>query len=103
MAKILSRSVQPRWEAGKELLKLIPDDAPLAITNLWASHVPPRQGLWLFREKSLYSLHPTREAQYIFADLRAEDDKKLFDSLSLTEWQVLAEKQSYIVLKRINS
>ena len=103
VAKILSRSVQPRWEAGKELLKLIPDDAPLAITNLWASHVPPRQGLWLFREKSLYSLHPTREAQYIFADLRAEDDKKLLDSLSLTEWQVLAEKQSYIVLKRINS
>jgi hypothetical protein len=100
IAKILTRKEQPRWEAGRELIKLIPEDAPLAITNLWASQVKPRQGLWLFRNKTLYSVHPTLEAQYIFADLRSADDKPLVDELPKAEWEVLAQKQDYILLKK---
>jgi uncharacterized membrane protein len=103
IAKILTRKEQPRWEAGHELLKLIPEDAPLAITNLWASQVKPRQGLWLFRNKTLYSVHPTRDAQYIFADMRSADDKPLVDDLPKAEWEVLAQKQDYILLKRTGS
>lgn len=100
--KTLLRKDQPRREAGKELLKLIPDDAPLAISNLWASRVKPRQGLWLFREKSLYSKHPVQDAQYIFADRQAEEDKALLDKLPQTEWQFLAEQQDFVLLKRQN-
>lgn len=100
-ARVLTLKTQPRWEAGTELLKLIPDDAPLAITNLWASHVKARQGLWFFREnKTLYSVHPTREAQYVFADRRDKEDQKLLDSLPTTEWNLLKEDQGYVVLKR---
>ncbi|MEI6043448.1 MAG: DUF2079 domain-containing protein [Chloroflexota bacterium] len=103
IAKILTRKEQPRWEAGKELLKLIPPDAPLAITNLWSSQVKPRQGLWLFRNKTLYSVHPTLTAQYIFADLRSADDKPLIDELPPAEWEVLDQKQDYILLKKKKS
>jgi uncharacterized membrane protein len=99
--KILTQKEQARWEGGKELVKLIPDDAPLAITNLWASRVKPRQGLWLFREKSLYSLHPTQDAQYIFADRRNADDRALLDKLPTAQWQTVAEKQDYVLLKRV--
>ncbi len=101
-ARILTARIEPRWEAGKELLKLIPTDAPLAITNVWATHVPPRQDLWLFKaNKTLYSVHPTRDVRYVFADLRSAEDKSLVDeTLASGQWETLAEKQSYIVLKR---
>jgi hypothetical protein len=88
-----------RWEAGKDLLKQVPEDPPLAITNLWAAYIKPRPQLWLFANRALYSQHPTCQAQYVFADISnsASEDTQMVRYLQEEgNWQELAVKAGYI-------
>jgi uncharacterized membrane protein len=94
---------EPHWQDGKALLAQIPANAPLAITNTWSPHVPPRQGLWFFRRRTLYSLEPEKEAQYIFAWKRGDDGREaqlVQEVLSGGQWQVQAERGDYVLLRR---
>jgi uncharacterized membrane protein len=89
---------------GEAILKEIPPDAPLAISNVWAAHVPMREGLWLFGIRKLYSVHPAQNADYIFADQRdlTDEEKALLKSLEADPtWQILDNQGNYILLKRI--
>ena len=100
-ARTLNVKTQDRWEAGKQLLKQIPDDAPLAISNVWADQVPPRAGLWYFAERPLYSMHPTQDAQYIFADLHSADDAALVQKVTAGGgWQEVGRQADYVLLKK---
>lgn len=90
-----------RWAAGKALLQQIPADAPLAISNTWAPQVPPRHGLWLLTDRPLYSLHPARDAQYAFADLRNSEEAAQVQKLLATgDWTEVARQAEYSLLKR---
>ncbi len=94
---------EPSWQDGKALLAEIPEDAPLAITNTWAAAVPPRQGLWFFRRRSLYSMTPEKEAQYIFAWKRGDESRetKLIEEvLTDPRWQKIDQRGDYVLLKR---
>ncbi|MEI7556593.1 DUF2079 domain-containing protein [Candidatus Chlorohelix sp.] len=94
---------QPQWADGKALLAQIPTDAPLAITNTWASLVPPRQGLWLFKRMTLYSMHPEKDAQYIFAWKRGDGGKEMDlvkEVLADPAWKIQAEQGEFLLLKR---
>ena len=94
---------EPSWQDGQALLAEIPPDAPLAITNTWAAQVPARQGLWFFRRRSLYSMNPEKEAQYIFAWKRGDDshEAKLIDEvLTDPHWQKIDQRGDYVLLKR---
>ncbi len=90
--------------AGEALLKEIPPDAPLAISSLWADHVPMRQGLWLLGIRNLYSTHPTLKAQYVFVDQKQSttpDDAALINTLVHSlDWQTIDAQGAYILLKR---
>lgn len=103
--KILRSKDDGRWEGGKELLKQVPNDAPLAIQNTWAPYVTPRRGLWLFNRRALYSLHPEQAAQYIFADVRnpdSEEAKLASEVLATGQWRKQAEASGYVLLVRVN-
>jgi uncharacterized membrane protein len=103
-AAILSRKDDARWAGGKELLKQVPADAPLAISNTWAPYVPPRQGLWLFARRALYSMHPEQSAKFIFADVRnpaSEEAQLAAEILATGQWRKQAEASGYVLLARI--
>lgn len=105
-ARILRVKEDGRWAGGKELLKQVPDDAPLAISNTWAPYVAPRQGLWLFLQRPLYSLHPEQDARYIFADVRnpeSEEAKLANEVLATGQWRKQAEASGYVLLVRTGS
>ncbi len=98
---ILRTKESARWEEGKLLLKQLPTDAPVAVSNLWAVYIPPRQGLWYLADRSLYSRHPTREARYIFADSRvAEDNALAQQALESGQWREVGQRAEYLLLVR---
>lgn len=100
---ILTKKDDARWASGKELLKQVPDSAPLAISNTWAPYVAPRQGLWLFARRALYSQHPEQAAQFIFADVRnpeSEEAKLAAEILAGGQWHKQAEAAGYLLLAR---
>jgi uncharacterized membrane protein len=98
---ILTRQASARWDEAKILLKAVPDDAPLAITNLWASYMKPRQQLWLLAVRPLYSVYPTQNAQYIFADLRVAEDAQLArQALDSGQWNEIEQRAEYLLLER---
>lgn len=104
-AAILRNSTRndARWEIGQTMLKKVPNDAPIAITNLWAIQIEPRRGLWYFAKRNLYSLHPAQAAQYVFADTsRPDSDETRFveELLQQNDWQIIANQAGYALLKR---
>jgi uncharacterized membrane protein len=102
--KLKTIKEEAHWQDGKALLAQIPPDAPLAISNTWAAQVPSRQGLWFFRRRSLYSMHPEQEAQYIFAWKRGDEGREgqLVKEVLAEDpnWQIQAEKGDYVLLVR---
>jgi hypothetical protein len=97
----ITRRDEPRWIEGRTLIAKIPADAPVAISNLWAAHVPPRQGLWLLLNRTLYSTNPTGKAQYVFANLRNGEETDMVLALRASnEWEIVGEGGEYILLKR---
>jgi uncharacterized membrane protein len=100
---ILTKKEDARWASGKELVKQVPDDAPLAISNTWAPYVAPRQGLWLFARRALYSEHPEQAARFIFADVRnpeSEEAKLAAEILATGQWRTQAAAAGYLLLVR---
>jgi hypothetical protein len=96
---ILRSKESARWQEGKTLLKALPDDAPVAISNVWASYIKPRQGLWYLADRPLYSRHPFQQAQYIFADLRVvEDAQQVQQALATGQWRIMEERAEYALL-----
>ena len=102
--KTFASSLRSDLALGEALLKEIPPDAPLAISNLWADHVPMRPGLWLLGIRNLYSTHPTLNAQYVFVDQKQSttpDDAALINTLLHSpDWQTIDAQGAYILLKR---
>lgn len=104
-ARILRSKEDGRWASGKALLSQVPDDAPLAISNTWAPYVKPRQGLWLWLRRPLYSLHPEQDALYIFADVRdpkSEEAGMANEALATGNWRKQGEAAGYVLLVRAN-
>ncbi len=101
---ILRASAQDaRWEGARALLQKVPEDAPLAITNLWAAQVAPRRGLWLLAERPLYSLHPAQAARFVFADVRYPDSEEtslVARLLAGGEWREAGRQAGYVLLER---
>lgn len=99
--RILRSKEDGRWAGGKALLSQVPDDAPLAISNTWAPSVKPRQGLWLWLRRPLYSMHPEQDAEYIFADVRdpkSEEAGMVNDALATGQWRKQGEASGYVLL-----
>ncbi len=98
---ILRAKESARWEEGKTLLKIVPDDAPVAVSNVWAVYLTPRRGLWYFADRPLYSRHPARDAQYVFADLRVPEEAQLARQLlDSGEWLDAGQRAEYLLLKK---
>ena len=102
-ARILQSKTESRWQAGRDLLTRLPDDAPLAITNLWSSEVKPRVGLWYLADRPLYSRHPTQDAQYVFADVHIPNSEEsgLVKTLQASgQWETVGQQGDYLLLRR---
>ncbi len=99
--KVLRSKEDGRWAGGKILLSQVPDGAPLAISNTWAPYVKPRQGLWLWLRRPLYSMHPEQAAKFIFADVRdpkSEESIMVNDALATGQWEKQDEASGYVLL-----
>jgi hypothetical protein len=101
--KILRSKEDGRWAGGKTLLNQVPADAPLAISNTWAPYVKPRKGLWLWLRRPLYSMHPEKDAEFIFADVRdpnSEESSMVNDALATGLWRRQGDAFGYVLLVR---
>jgi uncharacterized membrane protein len=97
----ITRREEIRWQEGRALIAKIPADAPLAISSLWAASVPPRQGLWVLLNRVLYSTNPTAKAQYIFANLRNQEEADIVLFIRTDpNWEEVGQGGEYILLKR---
>lgn len=94
-----------RWEAAAQLIKQIPDDAPVAAGNLLAPQLSARQGLWLLKLDPHYSQHPLDNAQYVIADTTYSEpsQKTLLDQVKAdtAHWQFVDQRQGYVLYRRL--
>lgn len=103
-ARIIQAKPNNRAAEGRILLQTVPPTAPLAVTNLWAAQVPVRRELYFFIERPLYSMNPTANAQYVFADLRNSENATLVSKLQQSrQWCEIGQRAEYILLKKCTS
>ena len=90
-----------RLKAMRQIASMIPADAALGATSFLAPNLMPRQGMFYFPPDA--SLPPPERADYLFIDRRAaalERTDLLKQLLASQQWQVLAEEEDIVLLRR---
>lgn len=94
----------PRAEAGRALLKQVPNQAPLAITQKLAGDMPDRRAVYSFPGDPLYhSPALVERADYLIGDEQLSD----FEMQAIATyranpaWQVVDERDGFILMRRI--
>ncbi len=94
-----------KWEDAAQLIKQIPDGAPVAAGSTLAPHLNPRSGLWLLQADPHYAMQPLAAAQYVIADTTSSEPKQkiLLDQIKAdpATWQLVDQKQGYALYKRL--
>ncbi len=101
----LHHAPNPRATAGRALIRQIPNDAPLAITQKLAGNTPDRRAIYMFPGDPLYQ-SPTlvARADYIIGDEQLSDVEKAAIATYRNDpaWQVIDERGGFILLRRIS-
>lgn len=90
-----------RMQAMRQIASMIPPDAALGATSFLAPNLMPRQGMFYFPPDA--SLPPPERADYLFIDRRSaalERTDLLKQLLASQQWQVLAEEEDILLLRR---
>ena len=102
---LLYREEPARIEAMERLAQLIPQDAPLGVTSFLAPRMMPRRYIYYVPPDE--SFPPLERAEYLFIDtraaaLRTERHRDFVQHIRDSgRWQVIAEEQDLLVLRRI--
>ncbi len=94
-----------RTSTAHALIARIPPDTPVAASNLLTPFIPMRRDIYLVPGGDFYyAEHPEERADYILLDLQSErgsEEKALLEKLRASpDWQVLAEQDDYVLLRR---
>lgn len=95
-----------RVTALETLLPLIPNDAPLAVTNVAATRVPMRRYLYFFPGDRYYDPRNIDRAVYLLGDRRGSrgDEGRQVDALMSTgQWELVRQVGDFELLHRIAS
>lgn len=102
---LLYREEPARLEAMERLAQLVPPDAPLGVTSFLAPRMMPRRYIYYVPPDE--SFPPLERAEYLFIDtraaaLRTERHRDFVQRIRDSgRWQVIAEEQDLLVLRRI--
>lgn len=100
----LHHAPNPRAAAGRALIRQVPKDAPLAVTQKLAGDTPDRRFIYFFPGDPLYQ-SPTLvdRADYIIGDEQLSDFEKeaIAKYRSDPAWQVVDERDGFILFRRV--
>jgi hypothetical protein len=105
LTTLLYREDPARVATMAQMAKLVPPDAALAVTSFLAPNMMPRREIFYFPNSP--SFPPLERAEYLFIDTRAaaleteEGRRVMADVRSSGAWQVLADKDELLLLKRV--
>ncbi len=94
----------PRLAAAREIIALVPRDAPLAVTSQLGILVPIRQQLYHFPGNSSYDPALVASARYVIGDRQRDDRRETRDIdalISSGRWRVIADKDDFVLLEQI--
>jgi uncharacterized membrane protein len=101
---LLHHAPNPRAAAGLALVRQVPNDAPLAITQKLAGKATDRRSIYYFPGDPLYQ-SPTLvdRADYIIGDEQLNDDENAAIARYRADpaWQVVDERGGFILLHRV--
>ncbi|MDQ6603411.1 MAG: DUF2079 domain-containing protein [Chloroflexota bacterium] len=86
------------------LVAMIPQDAPLSVTNLAALHVPLRRSLYFFPGQEFYDAALIDRAAYVLGDRRRDNgaEAAILDKLKANgQWQLVKRQGDFELLRRI--
>lgn len=101
LSTIRNTETPERLAAMRQIATLIPKDAALGATSFLAPNMMPRRYMFYFPPDA--SLPPPERADYLFIDRRAAALKRtnVFEQiLASPEWQVVAEQEDIVLLRR---
>jgi uncharacterized membrane protein len=96
----------PRQAGAQALLAQLPAEAPVAVTNLLAAHVPLRRQLYFFPGNRAYPPELVERADYIIGDRRPRDGDRLDEAgaldrlLASGRWRLVLQADDYQLLER---
>jgi hypothetical protein len=106
LTTVLYREDPARVATMAQMAKLVPPDAALAVTSFLAPNMMPRREIFYFPNSP--SFPPLERAEYLFIDTRAaaleteEGRNVMAEVRSSGAWQVLADKDELLLLKRVH-
>jgi uncharacterized membrane protein len=106
LTTLLYREDPARVATMAQMAKLVPPDAALAVTSFLAPNMMPRREIFYFPNSP--SFPPLERAEYLFIDTRAaaleteEGRRVMAEVRSSGAWQVLADKDELLLLKRVH-
>jgi uncharacterized membrane protein len=101
---LLHHAPNPRAAAGLSLVRQVPADAPIAVTQKLAGKVPDRRYIYYFPGDPLYqSPVLVDRANYIIGDEQLNDDESAAIAHYRADpaWQVVDERGGFILLRRV--
>jgi hypothetical protein len=102
---VLYHETPERIAVMERMAALVPPDAPLGATSFLAPQMMPRRFIYYVPPDE--SFPPIERAAYLFLDTRAaalqtERDRGLLEELRTSgRWEVIAEEQELLLLRRI--
>jgi uncharacterized membrane protein len=95
---------QNRAAAADVLIAMVPNDAPLGVTNALALRVPIRRFLYFFPGQEFYDAKLINKADYVLGDLRGgkgTETAALNALLANGQWQLVKRQGDFELLRRI--
>lgn len=105
VVSLYRRAPSPRAETARAMLATVPAGAPLALSNHVGPFAAQRTGFYFFPPHPFYTSNTYDVAQYILVDARADgatpEVKQGLDELrSSTGWQLVAERDGYVLFQK---
>ena len=93
----------PRLAAARQIIVMVPRDAPLAVTSQLGILTPMRQQLYAFPGNSSYDPALVARARYVIGDRQRDDGREAGDIQALIDsgrWRVIADKSDFVLLEQ---
>ncbi|CAA9571882.1 MAG: hypothetical protein AVDCRST_MAG18-2072 [uncultured Thermomicrobiales bacterium] len=93
----------PRLAAAREIIALVPRDAPLAVTSQLGIWTPIRRELYHFPGNSSYDPALVARARYVIGDRQRDDGREAGDIAALINsgrWRIVAEQSDFVLLEQ---
>ena len=98
----ISQADKNRLASVDLLIAMIPEDAPLSVTNLAATRVPIRRYLYFYPGQEFYDAALIDRAQYVLGDRRQSGEGAMLDKLQANgQWQLIKRQGDFELMHRI--